>query len=148
MMNDVLDIIPKPEDKSVVSSKWIYKIKHAANGSVPCYWHKFIFIINSLFLRESSRYKPFLVFLNTSINCMLYIVYPLGRYHTLSFGFGNYIPNIILHYWLVFFRHCFYPFFLLYSFFITGRFLIYKITYQIYITGKWLWIICYSCGAF
>ena len=32
MKNDVWDIVPKLENKSVVSSKWIYKIKHAANG--------------------------------------------------------------------------------------------------------------------
>ena len=28
-----MDIVPKPEGKSVVSSKWIYKIKHAADES-------------------------------------------------------------------------------------------------------------------
>ena len=31
MKNDVCDIVPKPEEESVVSSKWIYKIKHAAD---------------------------------------------------------------------------------------------------------------------
>ena len=34
MKNDVRDIVPKPKGKSVVSSKWIYKIKHAADGSI------------------------------------------------------------------------------------------------------------------
>jgi hypothetical protein len=34
MKNDVWDIVPRPEGKSVVTSKWIYKIKHAADGSV------------------------------------------------------------------------------------------------------------------
>ena len=34
MKNGVWDIVPKPEGKSVVSSKWIYKIKHAADGSI------------------------------------------------------------------------------------------------------------------
>jgi hypothetical protein len=29
MKNDVWDIVPRPEGKSVVTSKWIYKIKHA-----------------------------------------------------------------------------------------------------------------------
>ena len=29
MKNDLWDIVPKPEGKSVVSCKWIYKIKHA-----------------------------------------------------------------------------------------------------------------------
>ena len=34
MKNDVWDIVPKTEVKSVVSSKWIYKIKHVPNGSI------------------------------------------------------------------------------------------------------------------
>ena len=34
MNNDVLDIVPKHENKSVDSLKWIYKIKHVANGSI------------------------------------------------------------------------------------------------------------------
>ena len=42
MKNDVWDIVPKPENKSVVSSKWIYKIKHAADGSIEKY--KAIFV--------------------------------------------------------------------------------------------------------
>ena len=42
MKNDVLDILPKPENKSVVSSKWIYKIKHAGDGSIEKY--KVIFV--------------------------------------------------------------------------------------------------------
>ena len=34
MKNNVWDIVPKPEGKSGVFSKWIYKIKHATNGSI------------------------------------------------------------------------------------------------------------------
>ena len=34
MKNDVWEVVPKLEGKSVVSSKWIYKIKHSANGSI------------------------------------------------------------------------------------------------------------------
>jgi hypothetical protein len=34
LKNNVWDIVPRPKDKSLVSSKWIYKIKHEANGSV------------------------------------------------------------------------------------------------------------------
>ena len=29
MKNDVWEVVPKPEGKSMVTSKWIYKIKHA-----------------------------------------------------------------------------------------------------------------------
>ena len=42
MKNDVWDIVPKLENKSVVSSKWIYKIKHAADGSVEKYKARFV----------------------------------------------------------------------------------------------------------
>ena len=37
MDNDVWEIVPKPKGKSVVSSNWIYKIKHAADGSIEKY---------------------------------------------------------------------------------------------------------------
>ena len=42
MKNDVLDTVPKPENKSVVSSKWIYKIKHVGNGSIEKYKARFV----------------------------------------------------------------------------------------------------------
>ena len=42
MKNDVWDIVPKPEGKSVVSSKWIYKIKHTADGSIEKYKARFV----------------------------------------------------------------------------------------------------------
>jgi hypothetical protein len=31
--NDVWEIVLKPKSKDVVSSKWLFKIKHATNGS-------------------------------------------------------------------------------------------------------------------
>ena len=37
MKNDVWDVVPRPEGKSVVTSKWIYKIKHAADGGIEKY---------------------------------------------------------------------------------------------------------------
>ena len=37
MKNDVWDIVPKPKNKSVVALKWIYKIKHVADGSIEKY---------------------------------------------------------------------------------------------------------------
>ena len=42
MKNDVWDIVPKPENKSVVSSKWIYKIKHVVDGSIENYKARFV----------------------------------------------------------------------------------------------------------
>ena len=37
MKNDVWDVVPRPEGKFVVTSKWIYKIKHVADGSIKKY---------------------------------------------------------------------------------------------------------------
>ena len=34
MRNDVWEIVPRPEGKYVVNSKWIVKIKHATDGSI------------------------------------------------------------------------------------------------------------------
>ena len=42
MKNDVWDIVPKPKNKSVVSLKWIYKIKHAIGGSIEKYKARFV----------------------------------------------------------------------------------------------------------
>jgi hypothetical protein len=37
MKNEVWEIVPTTKEKSVVTSKWVYKIKHAADGSVDKY---------------------------------------------------------------------------------------------------------------
>jgi hypothetical protein len=42
MKNDVWDIVSRPERKSVVTSKWIYKIKHTANGSIEKHKERFV----------------------------------------------------------------------------------------------------------
>jgi hypothetical protein len=42
MKNDVWDIASRPEGKSVVTYKWIYKIKYAADGSVEKYKVRFV----------------------------------------------------------------------------------------------------------
>jgi hypothetical protein len=42
MKNDVWDIIPRSEGKSIVTSKWIYKIKHATDGSIEKYKARFV----------------------------------------------------------------------------------------------------------
>ena len=34
MNNDVWEVVPTTERKSIVTSKWIYKIKHVADGSI------------------------------------------------------------------------------------------------------------------
>ena len=40
--NDVCDMVSKPEGKSIVSSKWIYKIEHATDGSIEKYKARFV----------------------------------------------------------------------------------------------------------
>ena len=42
MKNDVHDVAPRPEGKSVVSSMWIYKIKHVADGNIKGYKARFM----------------------------------------------------------------------------------------------------------
>ena len=42
MKNDVWDIVPKPQGKSLVSSKWIYKIKHTVDGSIEKHKARFV----------------------------------------------------------------------------------------------------------
>jgi hypothetical protein len=42
MKNEVWEIVPRPKGKSMVNSKWVYKIKHAADGSVDKYKARFI----------------------------------------------------------------------------------------------------------
>eukprot|EP00253_Pinus_taeda_P032150 PITA_32150 len=42
MTNDVWEVVPKPEDRSVVGSRWIYKIKYAADGNIEKYKAKFV----------------------------------------------------------------------------------------------------------
>ena len=36
------EIVPRPKGKSVVTSKWIYKIKHATDGSIEKYKARFM----------------------------------------------------------------------------------------------------------
>ena len=42
MRNDVWGVVPRPEGKFVVTSKWIYKIKHDAYGSIEKYKARFV----------------------------------------------------------------------------------------------------------
>ena len=40
--NDVLDVVPRPTNKLVVSSKWIFKTKHSTNGSIEKFKARFV----------------------------------------------------------------------------------------------------------
>ena len=55
MKNDVWDVVPRPEGKLVVTSKWIYKIKHAVDGSIEKY--KEIFVGRGFSHKEGIDYE-------------------------------------------------------------------------------------------
>jgi hypothetical protein len=42
MKNDVWEVVPRPEGKSVVTSRWLYKLKHATDGSIEKYKARFV----------------------------------------------------------------------------------------------------------
>jgi hypothetical protein len=42
MKNEVWEIVPKLGNKDLVSSKWIFKIKHVADGSIEKYKARFV----------------------------------------------------------------------------------------------------------
>ena len=42
LKHDVWVGLPRPKDKLVVSSKWLFKIKHASDGSIKKYKAKFV----------------------------------------------------------------------------------------------------------
>ena len=42
MKNGVWEVVPRPEDKSMLTPKWLYKIKHAVDGSIDKYKARFV----------------------------------------------------------------------------------------------------------
>jgi len=42
MQNDVWEVVPRSEGKSVVTSTWLYKIKHVVYGSIEKYKAQFV----------------------------------------------------------------------------------------------------------
>jgi len=40
--NNVWEVVPRPEGKSVVTSKWLYKIKHAVDGNIEKFKARFV----------------------------------------------------------------------------------------------------------
>ena len=54
MKNDVLEVVPKPKEKSFVTSTWLYRIKDAVNGSIEKY--KSIFVGCGFSQKEGIKY--------------------------------------------------------------------------------------------
>eukprot|EP00253_Pinus_taeda_P012114 PITA_12114 len=55
MTNDVWEVVSRPEDRSVVGSRWIYKIKYVVDGSVEKY--KVGFVANGYEQKEGIDYE-------------------------------------------------------------------------------------------
>ena len=74
MKNDVWEIVPRSEGKSVVTSRWLYKVNHAANGSMEKY--KAWFVVWEFSQIEKADYDETfaLVSCYTSIRSLITIV--------------------------------------------------------------------------
>ena len=42
IQNNVWDVVPRPQGKSVVSSRWLYKVKQVVDGSVEKHKARFV----------------------------------------------------------------------------------------------------------
>ena len=42
MQNDVWEVVPRPEGKSIVTSRWIYKVKFVADGNIEKHKARFV----------------------------------------------------------------------------------------------------------
>lgn len=78
MKNDVWEIVPRPEGKSMVTSKWVYKIKHVVDGSIDK--QKSRFMVEGFSQQEGEDYdKTFaLVTRNTTISSIISISSSMG----------------------------------------------------------------------
>lgn len=78
MKNDVWEIVPRPEGKSVITSKWVYKINHVVDGSInKC---KEIFMARGFSQQEGEYYDEMfsLVDRYTSIKFIISLVASIG----------------------------------------------------------------------
>ena len=78
LKKDVLEIVPTPETKSVVTSRWIYKIKHVVDGSVEKF--KARFVARGFSQKEGIDYEETfsLVANNTTIRSIISLASVLG----------------------------------------------------------------------
>jgi hypothetical protein len=78
MKNDVWEIMPRPEGKSVVTSKWVYKIKDVVNGSIDKY--NAIFVARGFSQHEGEDYDETFSPISryTSIRAIIYLATSMG----------------------------------------------------------------------
>jgi hypothetical protein len=76
--NNVWDIVLRPKDKLVVSSKWIYKIKHAVDGSVEKFKERFV--ARGFIQKEGIDYEETFALeaMYTSIRTIIALAFVLG----------------------------------------------------------------------
>jgi hypothetical protein len=85
MKNDVWDIFPRSKGNFVVTSKWIYKIKHAIDGSVEKY--KVGFVARGFYRVEGVDYEETFspVCQYTSIHTIISVTASMGwRLHQMD----------------------------------------------------------------
>ena len=78
MKNDVWEVVPKPNGKSIVTFRWIYRIKRVAYGSFEK--HKSIFIAIGFSHKEGINYDETFspVARYTPIRAMIALAFVLG----------------------------------------------------------------------
>lgn len=78
MVNDVWEVVPRPQDWSMVGLRWIYKVKYVANGHVEKY--KGRFVAKGYAQKEGIDYKETfaLVARYTSIRTMISLAAQMG----------------------------------------------------------------------
>jgi hypothetical protein len=74
MKNDVWEIVPRLEDKSMVNSRWLYKVKHLVHYNTNKY--KVQFIARGLSQREGVKHEETFApnARYTSIETIIYVV--------------------------------------------------------------------------
>jgi hypothetical protein len=85
MRNDVWEVVPRPEGKSVVTSRWLYKTKYAIDGSIEK--HKARFVARGFSQVEGVDYDETfaLVARYTSIRSIISIAAKMGwRIHQMD----------------------------------------------------------------
>jgi hypothetical protein len=79
LKNDVWEIVLRPAGKSVIDSRWLFKIKHWADGSIEKY--KTRFVTGGLFQRMGVDYDKIfsLVARYASIRVIMSLLLVFGR---------------------------------------------------------------------
>ena len=85
MKNDVWEVVPRPKGKSVVTSKWIFKIKHVVDGSIEKY--NVTFVARGFSQKEGVDYDETFVLVAryTSIKTIIALASAMGwRLHQMD----------------------------------------------------------------